>query len=554
MTADPVARRMMELRGAHTDGRGQPRATFEQRMLELRMRAAQRPALELRQARVAASGRVGPLPTAAEALYASPNPDGSVKACRNCMMWSRDERCSIHAADLRVKGSQVCGLHVFGDAMPERMAHPGMKVVVPEESGLISTPDGAGTSCGGCQHFSPTSKEGGLCAAVTTEDHQDMLPVAKMGCCARWAGRAGVELRARRSLPLETRGDLPGHPFRGNQYVDAEGGGGAAEEEQPRAPAVRKERVESLRAKAKAVDKPLKDRPDSDLSPVLRKVKEGGWPESLQRIPPPDEVEGFARQAEVSPGIALVEDELDGQKATASMKEGAERVVSLYPDGTERVKYEGGEWDAERKERHAEIVEALDPDEARPPAGEKPVAVFLMGYPSSGKTTSLRGAFGEDFKYASVSADDARAMLPGFDGYNGQLYHQEAQEVAYQGVLDRARQRGHNVVIDHIGSRPEEDLAMMKSLSEQGYKVRVVYADVPHEVSVWGTTRRFYEGGRYIPIRAVMQMRGDPEAGWDRLKEAKESGEAPWLEGERLDTMEKVMRKKDGKLALKERL
>ena len=49
-----------------------------------------------------------PLPFAWGVLYAKPNPDGTAKRCDSCIMWSRDEKCSIHAKSLQVCPSAVC--------------------------------------------------------------------------------------------------------------------------------------------------------------------------------------------------------------------------------------------------------------------------------------------------------------------------------------------------------------------------------------------------------------------------------------------------------------
>ena len=66
-----------------------------------------------------------PLPFAWGVLYAKPNPDGTPKRCDNCMMWSwKDQRCSIHAANLEVPPSAICGYHVFGRPSETQVVSP----------------------------------------------------------------------------------------------------------------------------------------------------------------------------------------------------------------------------------------------------------------------------------------------------------------------------------------------------------------------------------------------------------------------------------------------
>ena len=75
-----------------------------------------------------------PLPRAWGVLYAEPNPDGSRKLCQNCFMWSADDRCSIHDKDLKVTAEMICGYHVYGAPMEERVFHPGLEPVEPRQT------------------------------------------------------------------------------------------------------------------------------------------------------------------------------------------------------------------------------------------------------------------------------------------------------------------------------------------------------------------------------------------------------------------------------------
>lgn len=129
-----------------------------------------------------------PLPFAWGVLYAHPNPDGSPKQCRNCLMWSRDQKCSIHSASLDVPPDAICGYHIFGEPMDKRMKHPGMDPVDPATSGFDIIP--AGTYCGSCIYYEGTSEYKGVCHGVAKSDGAPPQPVAFMGCCARWEGDA----------------------------------------------------------------------------------------------------------------------------------------------------------------------------------------------------------------------------------------------------------------------------------------------------------------------------------------------------------------------------
>lgn len=139
-----------------------------------------------RQQKLEEAGTCIPVPDKSEALYVGPNPDGSRKSCANCMMWSRDNRCTIHAADLKITGDMVCGYHVYGDPLDKRIDHLGLDAVTPKESGLIVAPKG-GTSCDNCYFFTAAQH----CAALDGKPK-----VHPKGCCSRWDGAGAKEVKA----------------------------------------------------------------------------------------------------------------------------------------------------------------------------------------------------------------------------------------------------------------------------------------------------------------------------------------------------------------------
>lgn len=127
-----------------------------------------------------------PYPRADQALYASPNPDGSRKACRNCWKWVTTGNCLEVAGE--IEGTQVCGLHVFGTPQPVvPIGAPSLKPS-PAEVGLIETPAGEGTCCALCRFFEQENgTQWGLCKALGAD--QDAMPpvvVEPLACCARW--------------------------------------------------------------------------------------------------------------------------------------------------------------------------------------------------------------------------------------------------------------------------------------------------------------------------------------------------------------------------------
>ena len=123
-----------------------------------------------------------PRPAPWGALYVKPMESKENRHCDNCMMWSKDDRCAIHAEDQEVKHDDICGYHVVGKPMDKRMEHEGMEAVDPEYSGLDNVPDG--TACDNCKWYEAHGENMGLCHAL--EAGGTHAPVQAKGCCARW--------------------------------------------------------------------------------------------------------------------------------------------------------------------------------------------------------------------------------------------------------------------------------------------------------------------------------------------------------------------------------
>lgn len=126
------------------------------------------------------------LPRQVDCCYTPPNPDGSKKACANCVMYATGDRsCYIHDPNLPIDEMDVCNYHVFGQPMVSFEKRLPMLPLQPEQSGLISTEDG--TSCSSCVHYDTVHSR---CFALANEFHNDYAEVEPLGCCTLWEQRA----------------------------------------------------------------------------------------------------------------------------------------------------------------------------------------------------------------------------------------------------------------------------------------------------------------------------------------------------------------------------
>lgn len=132
----------------------------------------------------------GPAIFPGQALYARPNPDGTRKMCRNCVLWLSMGECAIHDADVVATPNTICGYHVYG--RPDAgLTRESLDPVPPELSGLEQVR--GGTSCDTCTYYKPQGATGGTCGLVRDPQDPDLdFPVEALGCCNFWNPVDGV--------------------------------------------------------------------------------------------------------------------------------------------------------------------------------------------------------------------------------------------------------------------------------------------------------------------------------------------------------------------------
>lgn len=130
------------------------------------------------------------LPTKVECVYLGPNPDATKKACSNCVSWaSKDEQCYFMSPSQPVYGDMVCGYHIFGKPIDSFAKRLPMLPLTPATAGLISTPNGEGTSCSICKAYDRSTSK---CYALANDAKDDFADVEPGGCCGRWTERDGT--------------------------------------------------------------------------------------------------------------------------------------------------------------------------------------------------------------------------------------------------------------------------------------------------------------------------------------------------------------------------
>ena len=124
------------------------------------------------------------LPTLPEVMYTQPNPDGSAKACRNCVMYATQRgQCYLHDPGLSIRPNAICSYHVYCPT-PMRIFTSviPMRPLQPDESRLRDTEGGA--ACEGCCYYAGGDEKGECMAAVG--EWGEPAKVEAKGLCSRW--------------------------------------------------------------------------------------------------------------------------------------------------------------------------------------------------------------------------------------------------------------------------------------------------------------------------------------------------------------------------------
>jgi predicted ABC-type ATPase len=208
------------------------------------------------------------------------------------------------------------------------------------------------------------------------------------------------------------------------------------------------------------------------------------------RFVSPDEI--VAKHSGAKEKIAEVEGKLEGGVPTD--------VAYKGPDG---------KYIPEREALHKTIINhILTPkavEKAKPAPGSPPTVSFLGGRGGSGKSWLTKKGVGPvDAESAIViNPDDIQDALPGYEGWNAALYHEEASDIANT-IEHIARQSGLNVVLDSTMRTEKNLLKKVAVYKEAGYKIVGMYMHAPPHIAASRATGRFIHTGRYVPASYIL--------------------------------------------------
>jgi predicted ABC-type ATPase len=166
-----------------------------------------------------------------------------------------------------------------------------------------------------------------------------------------------------------------------------------------------------------------------------------------------------------------------------------------------------GQYYPKRQELHKKIIDGFKKDLICI-ENDEPIAILMGGSPASGKSTFLR-------KYApyllkeeilKVDADEIRAKLPEYKGWNATSTHQETRDIV--NTLLSNRTIGipckYDVIYDGTMNSTKNYLPLISLLKGLGYKIFIVYIDKVDEAIVKKRAlERYKKSGRFVPMAVI---------------------------------------------------
>ncbi len=146
---------------------------------------------------------------------------------------------------------------------------------------------------------------------------------------------------------------------------------------------------------------------------------------------------------------------------------------------------------------------------------------IVIGLPAAGKSSAVAEPISELFKSRIIDCDEAKKMLPGFDGgWGAQAVHLESQSISDR-QLEAALEKGENITYPRVGAGYEAMARVVKMAKQKGYKVYVHYNELDRNKALGRMLERFLTTGRYLKPELITGV-GDNIG--ETYKQLKKSG------------------------------
>jgi len=186
------------------------------------------------------------------------------------------------------------------------------------------------------------------------------------------------------------------------------------------------------------------------------------------------------------------------------------------------------EYTPERKAIHDKIIQEVFSKVKCIRKGTQPIAVFTGGSTASGKSTFLN----KNAKYLlsddvlHIDADDIRSKIPGYKGWNANATHLETQDIVNE-LLETIGSGGcqYDIVYDGTMNKAKKYFSLIEKVKKLGYKVYIVFMEIPYGEAKKRALSRYQRTGRYVPMEVIddfFTKIGDKTRGQAALDELKD--------------------------------
>jgi predicted ABC-type ATPase len=175
----------------------------------------------------------------------------------------------------------------------------------------------------------------------------------------------------------------------------------------------------------------------------------------------------------------------------------------------------------ERTKLHDKII-----DEMREGAvcvkREQPIAILTGGLPGSGKSTFLKqyAEYLTSDKIFAIDADEVRAKLPEYKGWNADQTHKETSDIVNK-LLDGCKDGipcQYDVLYDGTMNKAKNYIPLIKKIKSLGYKIFIIFLQISPEVTRERVLLRYKRSGRYVPRVVIEEGIKNGLSGFDELK------------------------------------
>ena len=166
-----------------------------------------------------------------------------------------------------------------------------------------------------------------------------------------------------------------------------------------------------------------------------------------------------------------------------------------------------GNYTKERKDLHLKIFNDFKKDLVCID-NDNPIAILMGGSPASGKSTFLRKyrPFLLNSELLKIDADEIRAKLPEYKGFNATQTHQETKDMVNTLISDKTIgiPCDFDIIYDGTMNSIKSYVPLIKLLKSRNYKIFIVYIDnVEYDIVLNRMLSRYKKSGRFVPVEVI---------------------------------------------------